>query len=94
MASVHPSCITPITRSTFFIPTPEPVIAPPAVQLEEVTKGIGAVVDIQQGSLGALEQQRLAFVDHVVEQKAGLADVGTQALGVRQILLLAIWLTV
>lgn len=50
-------------------------------------KGIGAVIDIQKSSLGALEEQRLAFVDHVVEQKAGLADVGTQALGVRQILL-------
>ena len=50
-------------------------------------KGIGAVVDIQQGSLGTLEQQRLALVDHIVEQKTRLADIGTQALGVRQILL-------
>ena len=31
--------MTPSTRSTFFMPTPEPVMAPPAVQFEEVTYG-------------------------------------------------------
>ena len=47
---------------------------------------IGAVVDVEQRRLGALKQQVLALVDHVVEQQARLGDVGAQALGHRQVL--------
>ena len=44
------------------------------------------MVDVEQRRLGALKQQVLALVDHVVEQQARLGDVGTQALGHRQVL--------
>ena len=47
---------------------------------------IGAVVNVEQRCLGALEQQVLALVDHVVEQQARLGDVGAQALGHGQVL--------
>ena len=44
------------------------------------------MVDVEQRRLGALKQQVLALIDHVVEQQARLGDVGTQALGHRQVL--------
>ena len=44
------------------------------------------MVDVEQRRLGALKQQVLALVDHVVEQQARLGDVGAQALGHRQVL--------
>ena len=47
---------------------------------------IGTVVDVEQRRLGALKQQVLALVNHVVEQQTRLGDVGTQALGHRQVL--------
>ena len=44
------------------------------------------MIDIEQRRLGALKEQSLALVDHVVEQQARLGDVGTQALGHGQVL--------
>ena len=44
------------------------------------------MIDVEQRRLGALEQQVLALVDHVVEEQARLGDVGAQALGIGQVL--------
>ena len=41
-------------------PMPAPTAAPPAVVLDEVTYGIGAVVHVEQRALRALEQHALA----------------------------------
>ena len=45
------------------------------------------MVDVEQRRLGALKQQILALIDHVVEQQARLGDVGAQALGHGQVLI-------
>ncbi len=60
---------------------PEPVQAPPAVALLEVTK-VGAVVDVEQRRLPGLEEDVLAALQGLVEQQAGVADVRRQPVGV------------
>ena len=44
------------------------------------------MIDVEQCCLGALKEQVLTLIDHVVEQQARLGDVGTQALGHGQVL--------
>ena len=44
------------------------------------------MIDVEQRRLGALKQQVLALIDHVVEQQARLGDVGAQTLGHGQVL--------
>ena len=48
---------------------------------------VGAVVDVEHGGLGALEQDGLALVQRLVEQQRGVADHRPQPLDVRQELL-------
>ncbi len=48
---------------------------------------VGAVVDVEQGGLGALEDHRLAGVERVVDQARGVGDVLLQAAAVEQVLL-------
>ena len=43
---------------------------------------VGAVVDVEQGRLTGLEQDRLALVERFVEQQPGVDDHGTQPVGV------------
>ncbi len=65
-------------------PMPEPTAAPPAVGLDDVTNGIGAVVDVEQGALRALQQHGLAGLERLVEQQPGVGDAVLEALGLRQ----------
>jgi hypothetical protein len=44
-----------------------PASAPPTVVLDEVTYGIGAVVDVEQRALRALEQHLLALLAQLVQ---------------------------
>ena len=76
----------PTARLSRLGPMPEPVDAPPAVGLLEVTNGIAAVVDVEQRALAALEQHDLAFVERLGEQQAGVGDVRREDLGVAAVL--------
>ena len=52
--------MTPITSETWSGPMPPPVQAPPATGFDEVTNGIGAVVEVEERPLGALEEDVVA----------------------------------
>ena len=56
---------------------PDPEQAPPVIVLEDDI-GVGAVIDIQEGALRSLEKHALASAYLLVEQKAGICDVGLQ----------------
>ena len=49
-------------------PTPSPVQTPPIVAFDDVTYGIGAVVDVEERALRALEHDRLPFPPRLVEE--------------------------
>ena len=57
---------------------PVPTQAPPAVGFDDVTYGIGAVVEVEERRLGALQQQMVVGVERVVQQLHGVGDVGRQ----------------
>ena len=48
---------------------------------------IGAVVDVEQRALRALEQHPLAGVERLAEQQPGVGDAVLEPLGVRDVLL-------
>ena len=48
---------------------------------------VGAVVDVEQGRLGALEQHLLALAERVPDVQGGVGDPGPQGLGVGGVLL-------
>ena len=52
--------MTPMTSSTWSGPMPPPVHAPPATGFERGHERVGAVVEVEQRALGALEQDVLA----------------------------------
>ena len=52
--------ITPMTSSTWSGPMPPPVHAPPATGFDERHERVGAVVEVEQRALGALEQDVVA----------------------------------
>ena len=66
-------------------PTPEPVAAPPAQHEELRDERIGAVVDVEQRALRALEQNMLALAQRVVEQLGGFGHMGTNDFGEGQV---------
>ena len=49
--------------------------------------GVGAVIDVEQRALRALEQHRLALAQRAVEHVRGLGHIGLQDARVRQVLL-------
>ena len=51
-----------------------PVQAPPAVVFEEVTYGIGAVVDVEESALRAFEQDLLSLLQRVMQIDDGVGD--------------------
>jgi len=52
------------------------VVAPPENGAEDVTLGIGAVIDVQPCACADLEEGRTAFVESAVDSSAGVRDVG------------------
>ena len=64
----------PMTRSMCRGPTPAPVHAPPATGLRRGDERIGAVVEVEERRLRALEQHVLAGLERVVHEVDGVGD--------------------
>jgi hypothetical protein len=65
----------PMTRSMWRGPTPAPTQAPAGHRVRRRDERIGAVVEVEEGGLGALEQHVLAGVERLVHERDGVGDV-------------------
>ena len=77
----------PQTSSIAFGPMPRPDACGARQRVRGGHERIGAVVDVQHRSLRALEDHRLAVVEHLPHQLRGVRDVLLQAVAVGQVLL-------
>ena len=64
----------PITAETWSGPTPPPVQAPPATGLEDVTNGIGPVVEVEERPLGSLEEHVVPGSQRVLDEGRRVGD--------------------
>ena len=66
--------VMPMTSATCPGWMPAPWVALPREVMEEVTEGKGALIDIKQGALCALEDDVLAKFEGVVQHQTGVRD--------------------